>query len=129
MDRAGQDIDGTETTAACKARLGKTFSDVTICKFKLRKLVTSYRCNATEASAWVYYMPTVISHCIHSGFISLLNDIISLGVGWLALLIFTKGQCEGLNLGISAEEQTPTSFLYPQLYMNRRSWGVVGTDQ
>ena len=115
MDGAGQDIDGTETAAACKARLGKTFSDVTICKFKLRKLVTSYRCNATEASAWVYYMPTVISHCIHSGFISLLNDIISLGVGWLALLIFTKGQCEGLNLGISAEEQTPTSFLCPYI--------------
>lgn len=31
MDWAGQDIDGTETTAVCKARLGKTFSDVTIC--------------------------------------------------------------------------------------------------
>ena len=36
MDRAGQDIDGTETTAVCKARLGKTFSDVTICELKLR---------------------------------------------------------------------------------------------
>ena len=64
MDGAGQDIDGTETTAACKARLGKTFSDVTICKFKLRKLVTSYRCNATEASAWVYYMPTAHFHIL-----------------------------------------------------------------
>ena len=38
MDGAGQDIDGIEATAICKARLGKTFSDVTICKFKLRKL-------------------------------------------------------------------------------------------
>ena len=64
MDRAGQDIDGTETTATCKARLGKTFSDVTICKFKLRKLETSYRCNATEASAWVYYMPTAHFHIL-----------------------------------------------------------------
>jgi hypothetical protein len=36
----------------------------------------------------------------------------SLGVGWLALLILAKGQCEGLNLGIGAEEQTPTSFFY-----------------
>ncbi|MBO5313864.1 MAG: hypothetical protein IJ421_01545 [Prevotella sp.] len=30
--------------------------------------------------------------------------IISLGVGWLALLIFEKGQCEGLKTGVSAEE-------------------------
>ena len=36
--------------------------------------------------------------------------IISLGVGWLALLILVWGQCEGLSSGIGAEEQTPTSF-------------------
>lgn len=34
----------------------------------------------------------------------------SLGVGWLALLILEKGQCESLTTGIGAEEQTPTSF-------------------
>ena len=48
MDRAGQDIDGTETTAVCKARLGKTFSDVTICVVKLRNFDSSHRCNATR---------------------------------------------------------------------------------
>ncbi len=44
--------------------------------------------------------------------------IITLGVGWLALLIFTKGQCEGLNLGIGAEEQTPTSFFISKTLLN-----------
>ena len=32
------------------------------------------------------------------------NYIMSLGVGWLALLILRKMQCEGLNVGIGAEE-------------------------
>ena len=64
MDGAGQDIDGTETTAACKARLGKTFSDVTICVLQTSQTWTSYRCNATEASAWVYYMPTAHFHIL-----------------------------------------------------------------
>ena len=32
--------------------------------FKLRKLETSYRCNATEASAWVYYKPTAHFHIL-----------------------------------------------------------------
>ena len=41
------------------------------------------------------------------------NNIISLGVGWLALLILETGQCESLTTGIGAEEQTPTSFLFP----------------
>jgi len=36
----------------------------------------------------------------------------TIGVGWLALLIHMWGQCEGLNLGIGAEELTPTSFYY-----------------
>ena len=39
--------------------------------------------------------------------------IISLGVGWLALLILTWRQCEGLNIGIGTEELTPTSFSFP----------------
>ena len=43
------------------------------------------------------------------------NYIISLGVGRLALLIFTWRQCEGLSIEIGAEEQTPTSFLFPDL--------------
>lgn len=34
------------------------FLNVTICKFKLRKLETKCRCNATGASAWVYYTRT-----------------------------------------------------------------------
>ena len=43
------------------------------------------------------------------------NHIILLGVGWLALLILEKGQCESLTTGIGTEEQTPTSFLFPLL--------------
>ena len=42
----------------------------------------------------------------------------SLGVGWLALLILTMGQCESLTIGIGAEEQTPTSFLFPGMIQN-----------
>ena len=44
------------------------------------------------------------------------NYIISLGVGWLALLILDTGQCEGLKTGIGAEELTPTSFLFPHIW-------------
>ena len=51
------------------------------------------------------------NYCVRVGAIC----IISLGVGWLALLILTWGQCEGLNIGIGAEEQTPTSFLFPKI--------------
>ena len=47
-------------------------------------------------------------------FASAPNYIISLGVGWLALLILGKRQCESPTAGIGAEEQTPTSFLFPQ---------------
>ena len=36
-------------------------------------------------------------------------------MGWLALLILAKGQCESLTSGIGAEKQTPTSFLFPNL--------------
>ena len=39
-------------------------------------------------------------------------------MGWLALLILTWRQCEGLTAGIGAEEQTPTSFLFPDLKQN-----------
>ena len=37
--------------------------------------------------------------------------ISSLAWAGLTLLILIKGQCEGLTVGISAEELTPTSFL------------------
>jgi hypothetical protein len=47
----------------------------------------------------------------------------SLGVGWLALLILRKRQCEGLNVGIGAEEQTPTSFLFPGTNMIKAEFG------
>ena len=43
------------------------------------------------------------------------NYIISLGVGWLALLILAQGQCESLTTGIGAEEQTPTSFFMSKI--------------
>ena len=42
--------------------------------------------------------------------------IISLGVGWLALLIFIGRQCEGLKVGIGTEDLTPTSFSFPPYY-------------
>ena len=61
--RAGQDIVGTpEVNEACyraeQTNGKRTFSDVTICNLKLSKFESSYRCNATETSAWVYYIPT-----------------------------------------------------------------------
>ena len=55
------------------------------------------------------------------------NYIISLGVGWLALLILETGQCESLTTGIGAEKQTPTSFLFPDLTDYYRCiWEFIG---
>ena len=52
------------------------------------------------------------------------NYIISLGVGWLALLILERGQCESLTTGIGAEEQTPTSFFISRnLISNNAEFG------
>lgn len=48
---------------------------------------------------------------------SLLNGIILLGVGWLALLIFTKGQCEGLKTGISEETNSHVFFVSETLIL------------
>ncbi|MEE1235562.1 MAG: hypothetical protein UHS50_07770, partial [Bacteroidaceae bacterium] len=45
-------------------------------------------------------------------------------MGWLALLILEKGQCEGLTTGVSTEKQTPTSFLFPHfLGLTAEFWG------
>jgi hypothetical protein len=57
---------------------------------------------------------------------SLLNGIISRGVGWLALLIFTKGQCEGLKTGISEETNSRVFFVSETLNIinNCRVLGV-----
>ena len=46
-------------------------------------------------------------------------------MGWLALLILEKGQCEGLTTGVSTEKQTPTSFLFPYILgLTAEFWGV-----
>ena len=50
-------------------------------------------------------MPSL--HSVISVYVEL---IIRLGVGRLALLILTWGQCEGLSIGIGTKKQTPTSF-------------------
>ena len=84
----------------------RTFSDVTICAVKSRKFESEYRGNATGASTWVYYSPTITSYSDEM----CRFHIIQLGVGWLALLILTWRQCESLTAGIGAEKQTPTSF-------------------
>ena len=47
--------------------------------------------------------------------VNVFDSIISLGVGWLALLILRKGQCEGLSIGIGTEDLTPTSFFISHL--------------
>ena len=56
-------------------------------------------------------------------FASALNYIISLGVGWLALFILGKRQCESPTAGIGTEEQTPTSFLFPQAKIINAEFG------
>ena len=40
------------------------------------------------------------------------------GVGWLALLILAKGQCEGLTTRISAEEKLPRFFYFHKIHTN-----------
>ena len=44
---------------------------------------------------------------------SIVVYIISLGVGWLALLILDTRQCEGLKPGMGEELESPTSFMFP----------------
>lgn len=94
------------STPSVRTAKGKgRFLNVTICKFKLRKLESKCRCNATGASARVYYIPVqYVTVSIREMYHLYRFVIISLGVGWLALLILRKRQCEGLNVGIGAEE-------------------------
>ena len=47
-----------------------------------------------------------------------LDFIIVPGVGWLALLILAKGQCEGLNIGIGAEKKLPRPFFISKYKAN-----------
>ena len=108
---------------------GKTFSNVTICMFKLRNFESKYRGNATKRLrgciicrplyAIIVSFSIVVSEWV-------VSYIISLGVGWLALLILTWGQCEGLNIGIGAEESLPRLFFVSKILVLMLSWGVVG---
>lgn len=83
----------------------RTFSDVTVCAIKSRKFESCHGGNATGASAWVSYIPTdLLPYIIYYGIANAPTCIISLGVGWLALLILDTGQCESLIAGISTEE-------------------------
>ena len=58
------------------------------------------------------------NHCSFVGVMLCLSHIILLGVGWLALLILAKGQCEGQRSGIGTEERIPMPFLFPTLNNN-----------
>ena len=64
-----------------------SFTNVTVCTFKLRKLESSYRGNATETSAWVYYIANLRLPLAYVMVNVGLDYIDSLGVGWLALLM------------------------------------------
>jgi len=93
--------------------------------FKLRNFESVYRGGATEASAWVYYTPVVHHVAMRRdcarGFV-----IIPLDVGWLALLILTRRQCEGLNIGIGAEvTDSHVFFLFPPNSMITPSKGSL----
>ena len=85
---------------------------------KSRKFESSYRNNVTETSVWVYYIPTVHHLQTILWIMDVLKNIISLGVGRLALLIFTMGQCESQTIEIGTEDLTPTSesFINLQLF-------------
>ena len=51
--------------AVCRAgQRERTFLNVTVCAVKLRKFESTYRSNATEASAWVYYILATHSYFI-----------------------------------------------------------------
>ena len=79
--------------------------------FKLRNFDPLHRCNATEASAWVYYIPT--SHYpLNNKVWCFVVLIILLGVGWLALLILEVGAMRRPEDGDRHGETTPTSFLF-----------------
>ena len=85
----------------------RTFSDVTFWDFKLRNFNPFHR-SSNEAFAWVYYArttrPVIVAMTTDNRVMRSHN---SLGVGWLALLILERGQCEGLKSGISTEKRLP----------------------
>ena len=81
---AGQDIEGMRPHAVCRAGLERTFSDVTVCTFKLRTLESLYRGNATEASAWVYYIPTATMAILCYRYVVIVYNITRRGLACVA---------------------------------------------
>ena len=114
--RVKTNIDGIRrlSTPFVRSAKGKgRFLNVTVCILKSRKFESMYSGNATKR-----LRGCIISRpfrCYHNILMvtSVPTYIISLGVGWLALLILTWGQCESLSIGVGTEELTPTSFLFP----------------
>ena len=90
------------------------FLNVTVCVVKSRKFESFHSGNATKRSRGCIIFCRYVAISLNWWLMLVSNYIISLGVGWLALLILERGQCESLTIGIGAEEQTPTSFLFPE---------------
>ena len=108
-----KDIDGTleADEAICRAgRGGKAFTDVTFCEFKLRNFDSSHRGNATESVCVRELYP---DHSYIYWYVARGRLYNSAWRGLAALLILAKGQCEGLNSGMSEKLESPMPFLFP----------------
>ena len=132
------------------------FLNVTVCVFKLRNFETSHGGSATETSTWVDFISllrlsfpfiyiirctpqlrcTLFAYifqgwipwiCISWDYYGRSVCVYSAGVGRLSLLILIKGQCEGLTVGISAEEILPRFFYFHKIHTNHiAEQGVSG---
>ena len=103
-----------EKTVCKDSQRERTFSEryLSVCSnFATLKLCTAVMQRSVRVG--VLYPGQYVAINVSWWLASMPNYIISLGVGWLALLILAQGQCESLTTGIGAEEQTPTSFLFP----------------
>ena len=91
------------------------FLTLPVCDVKSRKFESLHSGNATKRLRGCIISCRYVAISLSWWLMPASNYIISLGVGWLALLILAKGQSESLTSGIGVEELTPTSFLFPDL--------------
>ena len=108
-DRAGQNKHRwnpeAENTVCKGSRRERTFSERYLSvSSNFATLKPLHRGNATKRSRGCIISRLFVAIIVSWWFASMPNYIISLGVGWLALLILETGQCEGLKVGIGAED-------------------------
>ena len=96
--------------------MGKdVFWTLPVCVVKSRKFESFHSGNATKRSRGCIISRLFVAIIVSWWLASVPNYIMSLGVGWLALLILERGQCESLTTGIGTENKLPRLFYFQEL--------------